>query len=196
MNSFVKSNKLWLGLLSLAVVIVLLAFLFRPKPIEYQVGLEQSLNLVTDQSLVVSLADLSGKQLIDIRPADQFAQGHAELAINIPIRNLLDEESVELFDRLHANGQETVLYGSEEIQAVSPCMLLQQMGYKNVKLLKGHFSVNNQFAETPAHATEVMLLDTAAMKAKPVVPEAPKVVKKKPEVVIPVRQEVSSGGGC
>jgi hypothetical protein len=41
-----------------------------------------------------------------------------------------------------------------------------------------------------------MLLDTAAMKANPIQTEIPKVEKKKPQAVVPVRQEVTSGGGC
>jgi len=34
------------------------------------------------------------------------------------------------------------------------------------------------------------------MRAKSVLTEIPKTEKKKPQVVIPVRKEVSSGGGC
>ena len=99
MDSFIKSNRLWLGLLGVALVIVVLAFLFKPKSIEFQTNGKQSVGLILDKSLEVSVASLAGKQLIDIRPADQFAQGHAELSINIPARNLLDDESLELKHR-------------------------------------------------------------------------------------------------
>lgn len=195
MDSFIKSNKLWLGLLGVALVIVFLAFLFKPKSIEFQANGKQSVDLISDKSLEVSVANLSGKQLIDIRPADQFAQGHTELAINIPVRNLLDDESLELFDRLQKSGEEAVLYGSDELQSVAPCLLLQQMGYTKVKLLKGGFGADNEFFETSGAALETMQLDQAAMKAPaPTTKSEPE--KKKPQVVIPVRQETSSGGGC
>lgn len=195
MDSFIKSNRLWLGLLGVALVIVVLAFLFKPKSIEFQANGKQSVDLISDKSLEVSVANLSGKQLIDIRPADQFAQGHAELAINIPARNLLDDESLELFDRLQKSGEEAVLYGSDELQSVAPCLLLQQMGYTKVKLLKGGFGADNKFFETSGAALETMQLDQAAMKAaQPAAAKEPE--KKKPQVVIPVRQETSSGGGC
>ncbi len=195
MDSFIKSNRLWLGLLGVAVVIVVLAFLFKPKSIEFQANDKQSVSLISDKTLEVSVANLAGKQLIDIRPADQFAQGHAELAINIPARNLLDDESLEIFDRLQKSGEEAVLYGSDELQSVAPCLLLQQMGYTKVKLLKGGFGADNKFVETTGAATEIMQLDQAAMKASPKA-EKQEPEKKKPQVVIPVRQEVSSGGGC
>ena len=195
MDSFIKSNRLWLGLLGVALVIVLLAFLFKPKTIEFQANGKQSVGLISDKSMEVSVASLSGKQLIDIRPADQFAQGHAELAINIPARNLLDDKSLELFDRLQSSGEEAVLYGTDELQSVAPCLLLQQMGYSKVKFLKGGFGDDNKFFETSGAALESMQLDQAAMKAaQPTAAKEPE--KKKPQVVIPVRKEASSGGGC
>lgn len=195
MNPFIKSNKPWLSLLVLAVIIVFLAFLFRPKSPEYQTGAGQSVKMMSDQNLQVAISNLSGKQLIDVRPADQFAQGHAELAINIPVRNLLDDESIELFDRLQKNGQEAVLYGTDELQAVAPCLLLQQMGYSNLKILKGGFRSENQFQEPDPSATEVMLLDTGTMQSRQEV-KVTATEPKKPQAVVPVRKETSSGGGC
>lgn len=195
MDSFIKSNRLWLGLLGVALVIVLLAFLFKPKSIEFQTIAKQSVTLISDKTLEVSVANLTSKQLIDIRPADQFAQGHAEMAINIPVRNLLDEESLEIIERLQTSGQGVVLIGSDELQSVSPCLLLQQMGYTKVKFLKGGFGADNKFFETSGAALETMQLDQAAMKAtQPATAKEPE--KKKPQVVIPVRKEASSGGGC
>jgi len=195
MDSFIKSNRLWLGLLGIALVIVLLAFLFKPKSIEFQANGKQSVGLISDQSLEVSLANLAGKQLIDIRPADQFAQGHADLAINIPARNLLDDESLELFDHLQKSGEEAVLYGTDELQCVAPCLLLQQMGYTKVKLLKGGFGADNKFVETTGAATEIPQLDQVAIKTGQQ-NTTKETEKKKPQAVIPVRKEASSGGGC
>lgn len=194
MNPFIKSNKLWLGLLGLAIIIVFLGFLFKPKTINFKVNATEAVKLLSDPQMQVSISGLAGKQLIDIRPADLFAQGHPENAINVPVRNLLDDESLELFDRLSDNGQATVLYGSDELQATAPCLLLQQLGYQNIKILKGGYTVNSEFKETALLSAEVMALDTAVMKARPV--KALETEKKRPQVVVPVRKEASSGGGC
>lgn len=194
MNQFIESNKLWLSLLGLAVVIVFLGFLFRPKSHEYTTSASQALKMMGDAQSQVAISDLTGKQLIDIRPAELFAQGHPENAINIPVRNLLDEESLQLFDRLLDNGQDAVLYGSDELQATAPCLLLQQLGYKNIRTMKGGYTQNNEFNEPVLSSTEAMVLDTATMKAKPVKALEPD--KKKPRAIVPVRKEVSSGGGC
>jgi len=175
---------------------VFLAFLFRPKSPEYQTGIDQAVKMIIDPQNQVVISDLAGKQLIDIRSAELFAQGHPENAINIPVRNLLDEESIELFDRLQDNGQEAVIFGSDELQATAPCLLLQQMGYTNMKTLKGGFIATNEFKEPTLPTTEVMLLDTAAMKTGSVQAKAPETEKKKPQVVVPVRKGASAGGGC
>ncbi|MBA4409078.1 MAG: rhodanese-like domain-containing protein [Bacteroidota bacterium] len=198
MNRFLKKNKLWLSFLGLGIAIVLLAFLFRPVTIHYQVSAEESLKLVNNPSVQVGIADLAGKQIIDVRPSNIFAQGHPENAINLPIRQLLDEESVEIFDDLLASGKEAILYGCDELQATAPWLLLQQLGYKNIKLLKGGINPLGKFNETAAGATEVSVIDTSAFRIKTEVKNATEItqVKKKPQVVITVKKEVSSGGGC
>jgi len=195
MNQFIKSNKPWLSLLGLAVVIVMLAFILRPKTIDFSTNAEQAVQLMNDPANRVEYSQLTGMQLIDLRSEDLYLQGHAPNAINIPVRNLLDEGSIELFDQLKQNGQMAVLYATDELEATAPCFLLQQMGYSNLKIFKCGFADNNKFMEPNLQNTEVMLLDTAAMRANLEV-KVLEAVKKKPQVVIPVRQKVSSGGGC
>jgi len=194
MNRFLKLNFPWLSLLGLAAVIVVLAYIFRPKFPEYEIDAQQTMNLMNNPQLEVSPQAINIQQLIDIRSADEFAKGHPENAINVPVRNLLDDESLELFDRLQENGQEAVIYGNSELQATAPWLMLQQLGYGNVKLLKGSVSSANELIPTEMASTEVMLLDTAAMHVVKEVVKKPEV--KTPKVVIPVRKEASSGGGC
>jgi rhodanese-related sulfurtransferase len=197
MNRFIESNKLWLSLLGLAVLIVFLAFVFRPKSLEYQLGTDQALKLMNDQSIQVAVKDIGGKQLIDIRPSELFAQGHPQNAINIPLRNLLDDEAIEVYDQLINNGKEAVLYGSDELQATAPGLLLQQLGYKNLKILKGGLTSSIEFKETALASTEKMVLDTAAIRVKPAIATVSETKPtKKPQAIIPVRKEASSGGGC
>jgi len=198
MNRFLKTNLPWLSLLGLALVIILLAFIFRPKSPHYQISAAETLKLMNDQSMQIAIKDIAGKQLIDIRSAEMFSQGHPESAINIPIRQLLDKESVELFDNLLENGQEAILYGSDQLQATAPLFLLQQLGYKNLKLLKGGLTSFNEFKEPEIASTEVSVIDTAFIRLKPELNKVAvtKAVTKTRETVIPSRKAASSGGGC
>jgi rhodanese-related sulfurtransferase len=198
MNQFIKSNKLWLSLLGLAVVIVFLGFLFRPKTFDFKVNADEAVKLMNDPQAMVSTNDLAWKQLIDIRPADLFVQGHPDNAINIPVRNLLDDESLELFDQLSEKNQAAVLYGSDELQATAPWLLLQQLGYKNLKLLKGGFTSTYELKASVTASTETSVMDISVIQAKPesAIDSGAKPQKKKTESVIPVRKESTSGGGC
>ncbi|MCL6101774.1 MAG: rhodanese-like domain-containing protein [Bacteroidetes bacterium] len=198
MNRFLKINSPWLSLLALAVFIVVLAFLFRPKSSEYQINANSTLKLFNDQSNQVQLQNIAGKQLIDIRTADLFAQGHPQNAINIPARQLLEKESIEMLNQISENGKEAVLYGSDELQATAPWLLLQQMGYKNLLLFKGGIAANGELVDSKSPATEVSVIDMSAIRSKVtgLSTTATKVETKKPEVIIPVRKAASSGGGC
>jgi len=195
MNRFIKSNKPWLSLLALAVIIVILAFIFRPETLDFNTSSDQAIKLMKDTQNQVAFTELTGRQLIDLRSQDLFLQGHAKNAINIPVRNLLDEESLAVFDQLQQSGQLAVLYAGDELEATAPLLLLQQMGYSNLRTIKGGFTANNKFKESELAVNEVMMLDGAAMKAKLPI-KASETMKKKPQAVVPVRKEVSAGGGC
>jgi rhodanese-related sulfurtransferase len=198
MNRFFKTNSLWLSLLGLAGVIVLLTFIFRPGTPHYKIGTSESLRVMNDLSYMVSVKEIKGKQLIDIRSPELYSLGHPEGAINIPIRQLLDQEYLELFVKLSESGKIAVLYGSDELQVTAPLFLLQQLGYSNVKILKGGLSSTNEFKESELASTEVSAIDTAEIHRKTVLQEMPLNIpeKKKGEAVIPVRKEASAGGGC
>jgi len=198
MISFIKSNLRWLSLLGLAVAIVLLAFLLRPESIEYQLSVEQSLKMVRSAAMEVGINELGDKQLIDIRSSERFAQGHPDKAINIPVRNLLDKASIDLFDQLLGAPREVVFYGSDQLQATAPALLLQQLGYHNVKIFKGGINASNELKETPLASTETSVLDTSAMRINigQTKPTGIRTEQKEPQTVVPVRKQSSSGGGC
>lgn len=198
MNPFIKSNKLWLSLLGLAVIIVFLAFLFKPKTLDFKISADQAVKLMSDSQMQVSIPSLAGKQLIDIRPSDLFIQGHPENAINIPARNLLDAEALELLDDIQHSGQIAVLYGSDELQAVAPALLLAQMGYSNVKYVKGGFKNNGEFKETESASDENTAIDmkSVLVNSSASISGDAKPENKKAETVVPVKKQSSSGGGC
>ena len=198
MNRFLKNNSPWLGLLGLAVIIILLAFIFRPDSPHYETDTAKALKMMNDQSLQVPVKNIAGKQVIDIRSVELFAQGHPENAINIPVRLLLDESSIELFRQLLENGKEAALCGHDELQATAPWLLLQQLGYKNIMLLKGGITPGGALMETALASSETSVIDTSAIRSKTEKTIAPYKTSsnKKTETVIPVRKATTSGGGC
>ena len=198
MDRLFKTNMLWFSLPGMAVILILLAYLFRPNSLDYKMNVGESLKLVNDASVLVEIKDLAGKQLIDIRTEEFFLKGHVGGAINLPIRQLLDVESLETFDDLLESGKTAVLVGNNELQATSPLFLLRQMGYTNLKLLRGGLSSTNEFVATDLAATEVSVIDTAAIHVKPgqVNQTATSSQTIKSESTRPVKKAVSAGGGC
>jgi len=198
MNRFIKTNSLWLGLLGLGLILVLLTLIFSPQSPAFRLGATESLALIGGKSNRVELKDLAGKQLIDIRSSVLFEQGHAQNAINIPVRQLLDKESIKTLKELSKSGKDLVLYGTDELQATAPWLLLCQLGYKNLKIAGGGYSATGEFKESPVAATETSLFDVSALKINPEQKNATeiKIEKKKSETVVPVRKAASAGGGC
>lgn len=198
MNRFLKKNSNWLGLLALALFIVVLAFIFRPNPPEYRINVIQALKLMNDPSLTIKVNDIAGKQTIDIRSAELYAQGHVENSINVPARQILDKQSIKLFNQFKKEGKVAILYGTNELQVASPWLLLQQLGYKNIVRLKGGINSDNKLTETNIASSESSVLDTSSFGARHVVSpniESP-VVNQKPESVKLGKKASSSGGGC
>ncbi len=198
MNRFLKDNILWLSLLGLALLVVVSAYIFRPRYPNYQTDIKQSLNLILNQSKQVWAKDIAGKQIIDIRSAEVFSQGHPQNAVNIPVRQLLEKESQQWIGELTENGKEVILCGANELQATGPWLLLQQLGYKNILLFKGGISNSGELVDTDLASSETSVIDITALRSNSDVDQSPakQEVKKKSEAVIPVRKASSSGGGC
>lgn len=197
MNRFLRFNRLWMGMMGLALLLIFLAFLFRPASPGYQAGAGATLRLMNDPSRLAVIAEIPGKQLIDIRTSSLFLQGHPDHAVNLPMRQLLSNESVKLLDHLTENGKEVILYGTDELQATAPWLLLQQLGYRNIKILRGGYTGNNEFIATPPASAENPSYDPTMLRVQPsVVQTAIPVPVKRGETVVPSRKPVSAGGGC
>jgi rhodanese-related sulfurtransferase len=73
-------------------------------------------------------------QLIDIRSQNEYEKFNLQGAINIPIDNLLSPDFAETFDQ---DTKMNVFYGNGTTQANEAWMLLRQLGYKNIYVLRG-----------------------------------------------------------
>ncbi|PKP27550.1 MAG: hypothetical protein CVU06_01690 [Bacteroidetes bacterium HGW-Bacteroidetes-22] len=73
-------------------------------------------------------------QLIDTRPQNEFEKFSLPGAINVPFDAILSDEQAELFDQ---NVRTFVLYGNGTTQANEAWMLLRQLGYNNINVLRG-----------------------------------------------------------
>ncbi|REE82177.1 rhodanese-related sulfurtransferase [Lutibacter oceani] len=147
--------------------------------------------------------------LIDVRTAEHYNNYSLLNAINIPLKNLLDEESKAY---LYQDAYDIVLYSNDNFYADQAWVLCNRLEYKNLYVLKG--GINNWFNTiiNPPKPTENMPAEdfelfsnrkAASMffgvaypeqaKKKPV--EVKKVIPKK---IIPVKKKkkMPVEGGC
>lgn len=81
-------------------------------------------------------------RMIDLRTPHEFAQGHITNAINIPAKNVLDMDYYQLFNQ---DEKINVLYCRGKNQAINIYMILNQLGFKNIKVALGGYDYLNEY---------------------------------------------------
>lgn len=130
--------------------------------------------------------------LVDVRSPAEYAAGHPQNAINVPGRDILEPEFIELWDQTN-----TTYYflGNNQLEANTPWMILVQMGYSNIRVLQGGLA----YLEDPSSSSDTQMKDEIARydyaaifskaveNAEKINAPAPKpvVAKKRPKVIVP-----------
>jgi len=141
----------WRTLIALSafVLILIIGFLTRPKPLlTYEKTISESVKALEESDAYFYPWELENVihekpdniVLFDIRDNFVFGQGHIPGAENLSASVLSREENIERMKKLRDMGVTVVLYGGDELQANGPWMLYRQVGFNNVKLLKGGYS--------------------------------------------------------
>ena len=123
----------------LTILLVIIALLSYKRPIHlYSESIENSLELVSNSDYIITQQDLEkfDLMLVDIRSNIEYNKGHLNNAINIYAPEILDAKNSEVLLDLKEKNKTVVLYGSTPNEALTPFMLLQQLGYNNIKLFK------------------------------------------------------------
>ena len=122
----------------LTILLVIIALLSYKRPSHlYSESIENSLELVSNSDYIITQQDLEKFDLLllDIRSNIEYNKGHLDKAINIYAPEILDPKNSEVLLDLKKKNKTIVLYGSTPNEALTPFMLLQQLGYNNIKLL-------------------------------------------------------------
>ncbi|MCB0459183.1 MAG: rhodanese-like domain-containing protein [Flavobacteriaceae bacterium] len=203
MKELEKTKRISIAaVLTILVVLVGILSFKRPKNM-YVVDTKKALTELTADTYIIAQKDVTeGTELIDIRNQYEYEKGHLEGAINIPVTDLLTDESINVFK----TKDNIVLYGNTPNDAVTPLILLRQLGYSNVKVLavKNSYDHNKLITEPATIETAVAdikgFIDNSVKKAeeanaKPVIKEVkPAPVKQ----VVPVKKKkkLPVEGGC
>jgi rhodanese-related sulfurtransferase len=142
---------------------------------------------------------------VDLRNQYDHIKGSVPTSINIPQTELLEKASLEFFDEMAADSLTVVLYGRDEATATGPWLLLRQLGYENIKVMKGgwEYYANESLdpydmPEVPKYMVEEPAYDFAAIMELMESSPAASASDDMPEVVIPKRKKKKNvvEGGC
>ncbi len=131
-------------------------------------------------------------QLVDLRTPHDFIINHIPGAINIPGKNILDEE---YFPLLNQEEKILVLYCKGSSEVTGAYLILKQLGFKNIKIVLGGFDyindyiINSYGIKTGAYEDEKPKYDFIRMIASTDIPRIdsiirPTVIDKNPNKVI------------
>jgi len=203
MNELQRTQRISIAVLVLAILLIL-GLMIKEKPkFVYSKTAPEMVSLLKEFDNVtpdmVAKEDIDNYVVIDVRSPYDFEVKHIKNAINMPIAFLLDDENIARLTEFKNANKTVVLYGQTERDAVSPWILLYQIGYTNTKILLGGF--NCYLENTPNCISETARHDFAKIASQGGVKEVEveKTVKKEePKKVIPVKKKVKAAveGGC
>ncbi len=188
----------------LFILIILIGLLTykRPKYI-YELTPQQAVENVVSANFLISLNNIptTDAAIIDIRSPFEFQKGHLENAINIQAAEILNEENKIIFDKFKDENTTAVLYGANPNEALAPYMVLNQLGYTNLKIatINLNYTQNKlvtQNATLEQSEADVNAFIAASLKKAMITPK--KVTPVQPKKVIPMRKKkkTAAEGGC
>lgn len=118
---------------------------------KYSINPEEALQAYIDKKDILSVEKVANillckhdhiYRMIDLRTPHEYAQGHVPNAINIPAKDVLDMDYYSLFNQ---DEKINVLYCRGASQAINIYMILNQLGFKNIKVALGGYDYINDY---------------------------------------------------
>jgi len=134
---------------SIFAAIILLGLVFMPKPQKhYKLSEEQMLAKIMSFDGVIGpdkMVDLIYTpnvqyQLIDLRSAPEYLKDHLPNSINIPVNHIFDKP----YEKILKSNKTNILYYSDHAGACGAWMILNQLGYQNIKIMLGGYDYVNE----------------------------------------------------
>lgn len=190
----------------ITILVVLIAVLSYKKPKHlYANNTKTTLETITTNNNFVTLDALKANDviLIDVRNQIEFEKGHFENAINIYTPEILSDENTRILNDLKNGNKTIILYGSTTNDVTVPFLLLNQLGFTNLKMasIKNSYYQNqlisiNDTIEKPV-ADIKAFIDESIKKASIIEKPIPiKIVTPKKVITVEKKKKKPAEGGC
>jgi rhodanese-related sulfurtransferase len=151
MKEHQRTDRLTVITILLVILIGAILITYRAPKLNFERSPEEMLTLLQEGDNIVPVDQIGqlmkdeNTSIIDLRSKGDFVVNHIKGAINVPKPQILNEESIELFDE----DKNFILYGEDHTSANGVWMLLRQLGYDNVKVLLGGY--NNYITDSTSY---------------------------------------------
>jgi len=214
MKELTKTRRLTISILVFVFILVIGFLTFRTPKLVYQLAPEASLEelynyeneMIPDEIMDILAYGDSNSILIDVRDPYEYNKGYLGEALNIPVSEILMEESISFFEEMKKDSAIVILYGDDQLEANGPWMLLHQLGFDNIKILLGGYDyMTNEevdyynMPEIPLYFVEepqinfAEFIENASLNAGQIDEQS-----EEPKQIIPVKRKkkVVAEGGC
>ena len=93
-------------------------------------------------NILLCKVDTETYQFIDIRTPHDFAIKHLQGAINVPAKDILEDENLDI---LNQSEKINILFCENSCQAIDSYLMLKQLNYKNIKVALGGYDFIDQY---------------------------------------------------
>jgi len=207
MKELEKTKRISISAVLFLLVVIISLLTFRKPQFSFKNNTAKTLEYISDNSYILSLSEFEQINaetltIVDVRSNFDYSKAHINNAINIPLSQLLDKNSIALVKSSNPE-KPVIIYGKSPDEANAAFMLLYQLGYENLKLLSvntsyddGQFRVKN-IEVGKAKVNYALTMEKAKIQPlkKVVIKPTPKPVKKK-VVVQPKKKKKMPEGGC
>ena len=181
MKELEKTKRISISAILFLLVIIIILLTFKKPEFNFVNSSEKTLEFVTNHSHILALKDFQELDkdsylLVDVRSSFDYSKGHMENAVNIPKSQLLDPIATKICKDAVSEGKTMILYGENPETANSPCMLLYQLGYEELKLLSVQSYYKNKEFHIAGLEVEKPLFDYAQTMKKASIPPVKKLL--------------------
>lgn len=136
MKELERTKRISISAVVFLLIIVIGLLTFKRPTFNYENSAVKTLDNIVLQDHIISMDEFQhmGAQdirLVDVRSNVDYAKGHLNSALNVPINQLLTDRGTEIFN----TQKPVVIYGQEPGEANAAWMLLFQLGNEQVKIL-------------------------------------------------------------
>lgn len=148
MKELNNTRRLTISTILFVIALIIGFITFRRPAFTYKISAQEMVDQLNNQNSqitpqdalqIISINDPS-TIIVDLRDPYEYQKGYLGEAINIPVSDIMLEESIDFFEDTLADSISVILYASNQFEANGAWMLLQQLGYSNIKILLGGYN--------------------------------------------------------